>query len=103
MKPSRMTERLRMGVAQRRRAGRIAAWITFAAVSVAGASASAGTHWTLVDVGTLGGPGSYGTAISDSGLVVGCSDVMPGGVHAFIYRDGVMQDLGTGVASAAGN
>lgn len=59
--------------------------------------------WTLVDVGTLGGPGSYGSALSDNGIVVGCSDVNPSGVHAFMYAHGVMRDLGTGEASADGN
>lgn len=59
--------------------------------------------WTLVDIGTLGGPGSYGAAISDNGMVAGCSDVNPTGVHAFVYAHGVMRDLGTGDASSGGN
>jgi probable HAF family extracellular repeat protein len=58
--------------------------------------------WTLVDLGTLGGPGSYGAAVSDTGIVVGCSDVQPNGVHAFIYEGGVMRDLGT-ASDAGGN
>src|SRR4051812_17857231 len=63
--------------------------------------ASAG--WTLVDLGTLGGPGSYATAVTNAGLVVGCSDAAGSGTHAFAYQSGVMRDLGTGSASAAGN
>ena len=59
--------------------------------------------WMLVDIGTLGGPGSYGAAVSDNGIVVGCSDVNPSGVHAFIYRNGALQDLGTGGGAADGN
>ena len=39
--------------------------------------------WTLVDIGTLGGPGSYGAAVSDSGFVVGCADLASGVSHAF--------------------
>src|SRR5689334_18444196 len=66
----------------------------FAAVLVAATSAVA-QDWTLVDVGTLGGPGSYGVAVSNLGDVVGCADVAAGGAHAFLYRDGVMRDLGT--------
>jgi probable HAF family extracellular repeat protein len=57
-------------------------------------------NWTLVDIGTLGGPGSYAAAVSDTGVVVGCADVAGGGAHAFIYANGVMRDLGTGSDSA---
>jgi probable HAF family extracellular repeat protein len=64
---------------------------------------SAATTWTLVDLGTLGGPGSYATAVSDAGLVVGCSDAAGAGTHAFVYQSGVMRDLGTGTDSASGN
>ena len=56
--------------------------------------------WTLVDLGTLGGPGSYGAAISDTGNVVGCADLDAVTAHAFIYRDGAMRDLGPGCALA---
>jgi probable HAF family extracellular repeat protein len=56
--------------------------------------------WTLVDLGTLGGPGSYGAAISDNGSVAGCADVDAVTAHAFIYRDGAMRDLGPGCALA---
>jgi probable HAF family extracellular repeat protein len=58
-------------------------------------AAAAVPRWTVVDLGTLGGPGSYATAVSDTGFVAGCSDVMPQGVHAFLYYRGVMRDLGT--------
>jgi len=68
--------------------------LAFAAVLMAATSATA-QDWTLVDVGTLGGPGSYGAAVSELGDVVGCADVPSGGAHAFLYRDGVMRDLGT--------
>jgi probable HAF family extracellular repeat protein len=37
--------------------------------------------------------------VSDTGIVVGCSDVMPNGIHAFIYENGAMRDLGTASAS----
>lgn len=59
--------------------------------------------WTLVDVGTLGGPGSYGAAINNAGVVVGCADVAGSGTHAFVYQAGSIRDLGTGTASSDGN
>lgn len=82
-----------------------AAWLAAGAVFAAQAAIAEArpSGWALVDIGTLGGPGSYAAAVSDGGLVVGCSDVMPSGVHAFVYRDGRMQDLGTGTDSATGN
>jgi probable HAF family extracellular repeat protein len=63
----------------------------------------ASTGWTLVDLGTLGGPGSYATAVTNAGLVVGCSDAAGAGTHAFVYQSGVMRDLGTGTDAAGGN
>jgi probable HAF family extracellular repeat protein len=66
-------------------------------------SAQQPSGWMLVDIGTLGGPGSYGAAVSDNGIVVGCADVNPSGVHAFMYRNGVLEDLGTGGGAADGN
>lgn len=72
----------------------------FAAV-VAQAAVSA-SSWTVVDIGTLGGPGSYGAAVSDSGFVVGCADLPSGVSHAFVY-DGAMHDLGTGGGDPNGN
>ena len=78
---------------------RVAAWAAFLLGAASGAAspfaAAAVPRWTVVDLGTLGGPGSYATAVSDTGFVVGCSDVMPQGVHAFIDYQGVMRDLGT--------
>jgi probable HAF family extracellular repeat protein len=78
---------------------RLAAWaaafLGLAAVAGSPLAAAAVPRWTVVDLGTLGGPGSYATAVSDTGFVVGCSDVMPEGIHAFIYHEGVMRDLGT--------
>jgi probable HAF family extracellular repeat protein len=56
----------------------------------------------LVDLGTLGGPESHGAAVSDGGLAVGCADTASG-VHAFIWREGTMQDLGTATDPATGN
>jgi probable HAF family extracellular repeat protein len=53
-------------------------------------------RYTLTDLGTLGGTFSQGFGVNDKGWVVGFSttegDV---GLHAFLWRDGVMTDLGT--------
>lgn len=92
-----------MGIFQARGAARAGAAIATAMLALVAFEAKAATSWTLVDIGTLGGPGSYGSAVSDNGIVVGCSDTAAAGVHAFIYRGGVMQDLGTGSGSASGN
>ncbi len=49
----------------------------------------------IVDIGTLPhGAVSSARAINDRGQTAGFSDT-PDGVHAFLYADGAMQDLGT--------
>jgi probable HAF family extracellular repeat protein len=69
---------------------------------MAAGAARAAQGWTLVDLGTLGGPESHAAAVSGSGIVVGCADTASG-VHAFIWRSGAMQDLGTATDASAGN
>ena len=49
----------------------------------------------IVDLGTLPrGVVSSARSVNDRGQIVGFSDT-PDGVHAFLYSDGAMQDLGT--------
>jgi probable HAF family extracellular repeat protein len=72
-----------------------------AAANISHAAVNA-PSWTVVDIGTLGGPGSYGAAVSDLGYVVGCADLPGGTAHAFLY-DGQMHDLGTGGGDPAGS
>jgi len=49
----------------------------------------------LQDLGTLGGTGSGGYGINDSGLIAGGSEKADFTAHAFLVVDGVMKDLGT--------
>ncbi len=50
----------------------------------------------LQDLGTLGGPQSVGVAINNKGDVVGFSDTSDFRRAAFLYRNGVMQNIGGG-------
>jgi len=54
------------------------------------------SHYSVIDLGTLGGTFSFAGGLSNSGWVEGAS-TLPGdtALHAFLWRDGVMTDLGT--------
>ncbi|HEU4878254.1 MAG TPA: hypothetical protein VFT21_02325 [Gemmatimonadaceae bacterium] len=53
-------------------------------------------YYTLIDLGTLGGPSAGATEVNSSGQVVGSSLLAPGGPgRAYLYSDGSMKDLGT--------
>jgi probable HAF family extracellular repeat protein len=61
-------------------------------------------HYTVADLGTLGGSESAAADINDSGQVVGNSYLAGDETwHAFLYSDGLISDLGTlgGRASSA--
>jgi probable HAF family extracellular repeat protein len=47
------------------------------------------------DLGTLGGRDSRATGINESGVVVGHSSLPDKTTHAFVYRHGVLADLGS--------
>jgi len=87
-------------VSRGRYAKRLSVAVLCAAGMAAGA-ARAAEGWTLVDLGTLGGPESHAAALSNSGIVAGCADTASG-VHAFVYRDGTMRDLGTATDPPSG-
>jgi probable HAF family extracellular repeat protein len=59
-----------------------------------------GPTYTLIDLGTLGGPlGSEALGINARGQVVGYAGTAAGQTHAFLWEAGTgMQDLGAGVA-----
>ncbi len=49
----------------------------------------------MLDLGTLGGVSSYGTAINMSNHVVGYSMLKTNAMHAFLYNGGQLVDLGS--------
>lgn len=63
--------------------------------------AVAGVLYNVTDLDTLGGSGqdglnsSYVTSINNAGQMVGSSYTSSGAVHAFLYANGQMTDLGT--------
>ncbi len=61
------------------------------------APALAAPAYTLIDLGTLGGSTSTGTAINANGYAVGSSTTSGGATHAFEYNPNThsMTDLGT--------
>ena len=53
-------------------------------------------RYILTDLGTLGGTFGQASGVNDKGWVVGFSTTEGNvGLHAFLWRDGVMIDLGT--------
>ena len=57
-------------------------------------SATSGATYTITDLGTLGGNSSQAYGVNIHGQVVGSAITATGAEHAFLYRNGVMTDLG---------
>jgi probable HAF family extracellular repeat protein len=55
----------------------------------------------MIDLGTLGGPNSYATGVSDSGAVIGVAETPESAQHAFFWTPQTgMVDIGTGAPVA---
>jgi len=66
-------------------------------------SADASVIFDVTDLGSLGGKGVRGYDINDAGQVTGSSSTMNNAsLHAFLYSDGIMVDLGTGNQHSSG-
>lgn len=61
--------------------------------------------YQVLDIGSLGGLSTTASDINDEGEVTGSSEIAPfGAAHMFLYKDGLMMDLGyEGYASAINN
>jgi probable HAF family extracellular repeat protein len=57
---------------------------------------------TMLDIGTLGGPGSTALGLSENGFITGSADRPDGSSAAFLYRGGTLVDIGQLGTSSAG-
>ena len=71
--------------------------LVFLAVAVLADQAIAQVTYSVIDLGTLGGPTSLANAINNNGVVVGRSTTAehPDVDRAFRWENGVMVDIGT--------
>jgi probable HAF family extracellular repeat protein len=82
---------------------RISLAMGFAALTGASAPSYALPPYSITDLGTLGGAGSYALDINNLGQVVGAS-TLPNEplTHAYVYSNGTMTDLGSLGAGSSG-
>lgn len=71
----------------------VAAAMTLAYASTVAAQPA--TTYVLTDLGTLGGTQSFARSINNEGQVTGNSRSATNQLHAYVWQDGVMVDLGT--------
>src|SRR5688572_16893559 len=89
------------------KATRFAAWLIAILSLVAGVSQAAPpARWTILNLGDMAGGigGSTALAINNRGEIAGSATAsVPGGgfaLHGFLWKDGVMQDMGAPPGSA---
>jgi probable HAF family extracellular repeat protein len=73
------------------------------AVAVAQPGRAAPPHYSVTDLGTLGGDMSKGVALNASGQVTGESRTASAQYHAFFYDGAAMHDIGTKLGNNFGN
>ena len=72
---------------------RIQSGLFWALLLGTGPALTADILYSVTNLGTLGGEYSFGTGINNAGQVAGASATPT--LHAFLYTNGQMQDLGT--------
>jgi probable HAF family extracellular repeat protein len=68
--------------------------VTFALVLLVCSASFAVPHYTLVNLGSIGGPEGWAVDVNSRGEVVGQAQIRSGEYHAFLWRSGKMIDLG---------
>ncbi len=67
----------------------------FLAAALSATAAAQAGYYVAVDLGTLGGQGSFAEAVNSDGLVVGDADDSENVIRAYVHSGGAMTDLGT--------
>ena len=73
----------------------IASCVAVFALAVSIPTHTRASEWSIRDLGSLGGPFSAAYGINDKGVVVGDSLIDREHTHAFLFRDGQMENIGT--------
>jgi probable HAF family extracellular repeat protein len=69
---------------------------TIVLITACGVAFADGPSYSLIDLGTLGGPESFAAGINDAGQVTGHSDTtVNGDRRAFLYSNGILSNLGS--------